>query len=178
MRGATELSLDRPEGEPAQRRLEDVYARHVPAAMRLAFLLTGDRDKAEDLVQEAFVRCVGRFRHLRMPDAFDAYLRRAVVNLHTSSLRRRRVERAWLAREGSAAARRTTSMPDVGAREDLWRRLLALPARQRAALVLRYYEDLSEREAADVLGCSVAALKSLGSRGLEALRTEIEGEDR
>ena len=56
-------------------------------------------------------------------------------------------------------------MPDVGVREDLWRRLLALPARQRAVLVLRYYEDLSERDTAEVLGCTVAAVKSLASRG-------------
>jgi RNA polymerase sigma factor (sigma-70 family) len=70
-----------------------------------------------------------------------------------------------------------SSQPDVGAREDLWRALGTLPARQRAALVLRYYEDLSERETADVLGCSVAAVKSLVARGGEALRERIEGED-
>jgi RNA polymerase sigma factor (sigma-70 family) len=128
-------------------------------------------------VQEAFIRCVGRFRHLRVPDAFESYLRRAIVNLHTSGLRRRRLERAWLAKEGAAAIRRTSSMPDVDTREDLWRRLLALPARQRAALVLRYYEDLSERETADVLGCTVAAVKSLVSRGTSTLRNEIEGEE-
>ena len=146
--------------------------------MRLAYLLTGNRQQAEDLVQEAFIRCVGRFRHLRLPDAFEAYLRRAIVNLHTSGLRRRRLERAWLAKEGALVVRRTTSMPDVDAREDLWRRLLALPARQRAVLVLRYYEDLSERDTADVLGCTVAAVKSLASRGTSTLRNEIESEER
>jgi len=164
--------------EPAETRLAELYSRHVPAAIRLAYLLTGDRQQAEDLAQDAFVRCIGRFRHLRVPDAFEAYLRRTIVNLHTSGLRRRRLERAWLAREGATAARVSTSMPDVGARETLWRQLLTLPPRQRAALVLRYYEDLSEREAADVLGCSVASVKSLTQRGAAAMRLEIGSEER
>ena len=156
--------------------LDELYARHIGAGVRLAFLLTGDRAHAEDLAQEAFVRCVGRFRHLRKPDAFAAYFRRAIVNLHTSGLRRRRLEREWLAREGATSARRVSSQPDVGARQDLWKALGELPPRQRAALVLRYYEDLSERETADVLGCSVAAVKSLVSRGGETLRELIRGE--
>ena len=173
---------DRPAGsgleEPdtADGGLDELYARHIGAGVRLAFLLTGDRAHAEDLAQEAFVRCVGRFRHLRKPDAFEAYFRRAIVNLHTSGLRRRRLEREWLAREGAASARRVSSQPDVGARQDLWKALGELPARQRAALVLRYYEDLSERDTADVLGCSVAAVKSLVSRGGETLRELIRGE--
>ncbi len=181
MREATELSAEHDgSGGAAARpeRLADLYTRHVPAAMRLGYLLTGDRQRAEDLVQEAFVRCVGRFRYLRVPDAFDAYLRRAIVNLHTSGLRRKRLERAWLAGEGRRVAASTAAMPDVGERADLWASLTRLPARQRAALVLRYYEDLSERDTAKVLGCSVAAVKSLVSRGTETLRQEIpRGED-
>ena len=159
---------------PAGGLLADLYERHVQAAGRLAYLLTGDRVLAEDLVQEAFVRVVGRFRHLRVPDAFEAYLRRTIVNLHTSQLRRRRLERAYLEREGRAVSEAT--LPDVGAREELWRAVLTLPARQRAAVVLRYYEDLSERETADVLGCSTAAAKSLVARAMQLLRAEIESE--
>ena len=178
MREAAELTETRPQPDaPAARGLAELYERHAGAALRLGYLLTGDHSQAEDLVQEAFVRCVGRFRYLRVPDAFDSYLRRAIVNLHTSGLRHKRVERAWLAREGARAAARVSSMPDVGARQDLWRELLKLPPRQRAAIVLRYYEDLSEREAAEVLGCSVAAMKSLTARAADALRGEIRGED-
>ena len=99
-------------------------------------------------------------------------LRRAIVNLHTSGLRRRRLERAWLSKEGPESARRVSSQPDVGAREDLWKALATLPARQRAALVLRYYEDLSERETSEVLGCSVAAVKSLVARGRRPARAD------
>jgi RNA polymerase sigma-70 factor (sigma-E family) len=162
-----------PKGE-----LADLYVRHVPAANRLAFLLTGDRSQAEDLVHDAFVRCVGRFGHLRAHEAFDAYLRRTIVNLHTSRLRRVRVEREWLSKEaGSRAHGGPATMPDVDAREDMWRRLGSLPPRQRAVLVLRYYEDLSERETADALRCSVAAVKSLTARATSALREGIRGED-
>lgn len=156
--------------------LADLYERHAPAAGRLAYLLTGNRALAEDLVQEAFVRMVGRFRHLRVPDAFEAYLRRTIVNLHTSNLRRRRVERAYLERERSAARSQTAVMPDVGVREQLWRAMLSLPARQRVAVVLRYYEDLSERETADALRCSVPAVKSLTARAMETLRARVGSE--
>ncbi|MEX0984722.1 MAG: SigE family RNA polymerase sigma factor [Actinomycetota bacterium] len=159
--------------EPGTDAMADLYARHVPSAIRLAYLLTGDPHQAEDLAHDAFVRCVGRFGHLRAKEAFDAYLRRAVVNLHTSGLRRTRTERSWLAREGAAEVRRTTAMPDVSAKEDLWRALATLPQRQRAALVLRHYEDLSEHDTADVMRCSVAAVKSLVARGSETLRTAL-----
>ena len=169
MDGGSQLAVER----SSEGGLAELYARHVPSAVRLAFLLTGDRSQAEDLVHEAFVRCIGRFGHLRAHEAFDAYLRRAVVNLHTSGLRRRRSERAWLARHGAVEVARATSMPDVGSREDLWRALRQLPPRQRAALVLRYYEDLSERDTAAALGCSVAAVKSLVQRGGQALRTIV-----
>jgi len=180
MTEGTGVGLEEPSiatGEAIEGGIDELYARHIGAGVRLAFLLTNDRVHAEDLAQEAFVRCVGRFRHLRRPDAFSSYFRRTIVNLHTSGLRRRRLERAWLAREGAASARRVASQPDVGAREDLWRALGRLPSRQRAALVLRYYEDLSERDTAEVLGCSVAAVKSLVSRGGEALRELIREEE-
>ena len=164
-------AVTEPKGE-----LADLYVRHVPAANRLAFLLTGNRSQAEDLVHDAFVRCVGRFGHLRAHEAFDAYLRRTIVNLHTSRLRRARVERAFLAKEAARGGRATSGLPDVAARQDMWRRLQTLPARQRAVLVLRYYEDLSERETADALRCSVAAVKSLTARATSALREGIRGE--
>jgi RNA polymerase sigma-70 factor (sigma-E family) len=158
--------------------LAELYVRHVPAANRLAFLLTGDRTQAEDLVHDAFVRCVGRFGHLRAHEAFDAYLRRTIVNLHTSRLRRLRLERAFLTRAKADPERTaTTGLPDVAGRQDMWRRLLRLPPRQRAVLVLRYYEDLSERETAEALRCSVAAVKSLTARATAALREGIRGED-
>ena len=161
--------------DDASSQIADLYARHVPAAGRFAYLLTGDRGQAEDLVQEAFVRVIGRFGHLRVPDAFEAYLRRTIVNLHTSSLRRRRLERAYLERAASGTER-SAPPPDVGAREDLWRALDGLTPRQRAAIVLRFYEDLSERDTAALLRCSPAAVKSLVARAMETLRARIGSE--
>lgn len=157
-------------------RLEDQYQRHAPAAMRLAYFLMGDRELARDLVQDAFVKLAGRFGHLRVPDAFDAYLRRTIVNLFSSHLRRLRLERRELARRRSVGPSQDRDV-DVAERDAMWSALRTLPPRQRAAVVLRYYEDLSERETAAVLGCSVGAAKQLMTRGLGALRDRI-GEDR
>jgi RNA polymerase sigma-70 factor (sigma-E family) len=158
-------------------RLEDLYTRHAPAAMRLAYFLTGDRELAVDLVQDAFVRVAGRFRHLREPDAFDAYLRRTIVNLFTSHLRRLRLERRALQRQ-LAASRPARGEVDFAEQDAIWSALQTLHPRQRAAVVLRYYEDLSERETAVVLGCSVGAAKQLVKRGLTALRGRIGSEER
>ncbi len=159
--------------EPDRGSMAELYERYVPAGVRLAYLLTGDAERAQDLAHEAFVRCVGRFAHLRAADAFDAYLRRAIVNLHISGLRRLRLEREWLRQEGHRATGSVSQQPDVAGQADLWRALSTLPARQRAALVLRYYEDLSEQQTAEVLGCSVAAAKSLVARGARALRSQL-----
>jgi RNA polymerase sigma-70 factor (sigma-E family) len=151
-------------------RLGELYEAHAPEAARLAYLLTGDRGLAEDLVHEAFVRLFGRFRDLRHPEAFRSYLRTTVVNLSRSHFRHRSVERAYLEREGRRAP---AAGPDLPGKRDLWESLQGLRPRQRAAIVLRYYEDLTEAQTAEVLGCAVGTVKSLVSRGLEQLRTEL-----
>jgi RNA polymerase sigma factor (sigma-70 family) len=87
-------------------------------------------------------------------------------------LRRRRLERAYLSRERALATRSSNGFPDVEERDELWARLHRIAPRQRAALVLRYYEDLSEEQAAEVLGCSDRSVKSLVARGLQAMRTQ------
>jgi RNA polymerase sigma-70 factor (sigma-E family) len=164
-----EGALTRTEGG----RLAELYEAHAPDAARLAYLLTGDRALAEDLVHEAFVRLFGRFRELRNPDAFGAYLRTTVVNLARSHFRRRRVERAYLERQG----RPDPAPRDVSGREELWQALHRLRPRQRAAIVLRYYEDLTEAQTADVMGCAVGTVKSLVSRGVDRLRVELRGSE-
>ncbi len=153
-------------------RLGELYLRHGRNAVRLAYLLTGDRHLSEDLVQDAFARLAGRFVDLRAPDAFEAYLRRMVVNLARMHFRRRRLERLHLQREASLQ-REEATLPDVADYEAMRQALLALPERQRAAIVLRFYEDLSERQIADVLGCRPGTVKSLVHRGMNGLRTRI-----
>lgn len=90
-------------------RLAEVYVRSAPAGFRLAYLLTGDRALAEDLVQEAFLRFVGRLHHLREPEAFDAYLRRTIVNLSKDVFRRRALERSYLERRTAELGKRPTT---------------------------------------------------------------------
>ncbi|HJR18558.1 MAG TPA: SigE family RNA polymerase sigma factor [Actinomycetota bacterium] len=163
------------EGRRAEGRLADLYREHVPGAVRLAWLITGSEAQAEDLANDAFIRVAGRFGDLRDPAAFGPYLKRTVVNLANSYFRRRRVERAYLESVGATLEiRPAAGEADPIEREVMWRRLMVLPPRQRAAIVLRFYEDMTEAQAADILGCPVGTVKSLVSRGLEALRKEVE----
>ena len=156
--------------------LEELYERHVAGAIRLATLLTGDPSAAEDLAHEGFIRAAGRFRHLRSPASFDAYLKRTVVNLSRQRARRQRLEREAVRREGDRepVARETYSPED---RDVLWPAILRLPFRQRAAIVLRYYEDLSEDQTAALLGCTTRAANSLVSRAMTTLRRALAKEE-
>jgi RNA polymerase sigma factor (sigma-70 family) len=151
--------------------LESLYLQHAPSALRFAYFLSGDQETGRDLVQEAFVRVAGRFSYLRQPDGFDAYLRRTIVNLNASRLRRLKVERSSLARE--AAYPVVVVERDPGVSDELWQAILDLPPRQRAAVVLRFYEDQSEQQAANTLRCSVKALNQLVVRAMRTLRTQI-----
>jgi RNA polymerase sigma-70 factor (sigma-E family) len=161
----------------ASGRLEALYVEHAPAALRFAYYLSGDPEQARDLVQDAFVRVAGRFSYLRRPDVFDTYLRRTIFNLHNSRLRRLRLERAYLAQE---ASRPRPGAEEAGAveRDEVWHAILELPDRQRAAIVLRFYEDLSERESAEIVGCSVGALNQLVARATTTLRERIGKDER
>jgi RNA polymerase sigma factor (sigma-70 family) len=154
-------------------RLESLYLQHAPSALRFAYFLSGDRETASDLVQDAFVRVAGRFRYLRQPDGFDAYLRRTIANLNASRLRRLKLQRSSLAREAAYPMVAVVEQ-DPGVSDELWRAILDLPPRQRAAIVLRFYEDLSEWQAAEILDCSVKALNQLVVRAMRTLRTRIQ----
>lgn len=153
--------------------MADAYGTHAPDAVRFAYLLTGDADLARDLVQDAFVRIAASWRRPSEPDRFRAYLRRTVANLAKNHYRRRSLERRFLA----TAVRSSALAPEPEADDELLHLLRDLPVRQRTAVVLRYYLDLSEADAADVMGCSVGAVKSLTARATRRLRSSIE-EDR
>jgi RNA polymerase sigma-70 factor (sigma-E family) len=154
--------------------LAELYARHAGESLRLAYLLTGNGSLAEDLVQDAFVRLAGRLLHLRDPGGFHAYLRKTLVNLAKSHHRRRLVERRFIERQVEPAP---IDGPDLSGREGMRRALMQLPVRQRTAVVLRYFEDLSEAQTADVMRCRPAAVKSLVFRGMTTLRATL-GDDR
>jgi RNA polymerase sigma factor (sigma-70 family) len=157
----------------AHERLNELYALHAPSAIRLAFLMTGDGDVAEDLVQEAFARLYARFGERKAPEGINAYLRRTIVNLSHDRHRKLKTLRAFIAR----GPQQSTELPaDFSGRIDMRARLQRLPHRQRAALVLRYYVDMTEAQAADVIGCSLPALKQLVQRGLKTMRQQQQGE--
>lgn len=158
----------------SEHRLSDLYWRHAGDAVRLAFLLTGDHHAAEDIVQDAFVRLFSRFQELRSPDAFEIYLRRTVVNLSRDRFRRLKLERDQVTKANTPRQAEVTSRLED--RELIRHALRSLPHRQRAALVLRFYADLSEQQTAEVLQCSVAAVKSLVSRATASLRERMRGE--
>jgi RNA polymerase sigma-70 factor (sigma-E family) len=157
-------------------KLAELYERHVPDAVRLAFLLTGDRETARDLAHEAFTRVVGRLAHLRNPDSFGPYLRRAVVNLSRNHFRGRARERAFV-EPGLVSDPAPSAELAVTDRAALRESLLALPERQRAAIVLRFYLDLSDGQAADALGCRPGTVRSLIWRGMQTLRASMETDD-
>ncbi len=146
------------------------FERHHAALLRLCALLSGDRGLAEDLVQDTFLRLRSHIADLS-PEEVLPYARRIAVNLWKNRQRRLALERhvlPWL---------RAEPLPMISPEENevLWSLIMQLPARQRACLVLRFYEDLTEREAAGVLGCSVGTVKSNTSRAIARLRREFHG---
>jgi RNA polymerase sigma factor (sigma-70 family) len=148
----------------------DLYALHVPGAVTVAYLMTGNRPLAEDLAQEAFVKIMGRFADRRPPEAFAGYLRKTVINLCRSHHRKEKVRRTHL--ESSSAESMTTS-PPADPDDELRPLLLRLPHLQRAAIVLRFYEDLSESQTAELLECSEGAVRSAVFRGMKTLRDKL-----
>ena len=150
--------------------LDRLYRAHAPTALRFAIMLTGERELSEDLVQEAFIRVAAKLDSLREPEAFGAYLTRAVANLAKSHFRHQQV----VARhERSVDLTTLVENPiDVAASDSMLVALRRLPVQQRAALVLRYYNDASHEEIARVLDIPVGTVKSQLSRGLARLRRE------
>jgi RNA polymerase sigma factor (sigma-70 family) len=158
-------------------RLEDLYVRYAPGGFRLALLLTGDRQMAEDCVHDAFVRIVGRLGHVRSGLSFDAYLRRTIVNLTKNSWRRRALERTHAATPLTTDHGVPADDTAILERLRIWRLILRLPIRQRIAIVLRFYEDLPEDDIAAIMRCRPGTARSLVSRGMATLRAELEGSD-
>ena len=164
-------------------RLADLYRSESANAVRLAFLLTGQRQLAEDLAQEAFLRVASRLREVS-PDAFGAYLRQTVVNLVRSYFRHARVQRRYADRieaeavERQRASEASSTPSDSDSRDRLWAELQLLPVRQREAIVCRFYLDMSEEQAAEALGVPVGTLKSATSRGLSTMRAALESEQK
>jgi RNA polymerase sigma factor (sigma-70 family) len=156
-----------------RQRIADLYETHATSAMRLCLLLEDDPAAAEDLLHDAFAKVLGRLDALREEQAFGSYLRRTIINLHTSKLRRRRLERAFLRKEAALAIAERAPI-DMAEASDVLKVLAGLPPRQRAAIFFRFYEDLSERDVGKALGCSTSAAKATLHRAMTSLRQHPE----
>jgi RNA polymerase sigma-70 factor (sigma-E family) len=168
------IALTRPQAV-ASDDFADVFAAHHADALRLAYLLCGDRHRAEDAVAEAFVNVYRRWSKGEV-DQPRAYIRRAVVNEVNSRFRRLAVERREAAKQRGDERGQRTVEDQLADSDEMFRALRRLPERQRTAIVLRYYNDLSEAEAADAMGVSPGTVKSSVSRGLDRLR-DLMGEE-
>jgi RNA polymerase sigma-70 factor (sigma-E family) len=155
-------------GQRADGAFTEFVRTHQPGLLRTAFLLTGDHASAQDLLQTALIKTYGHWQRVEDPVAFT---RRVLVNTRTSWLRRLASTERPMSELPDRAAPETEFYDE---RRDLMVQALAtLPPRMRAAVVLRFYEDLSEAETARVMGCSVGTVKTQTFRGLARLREQL-----
>src|SRR5512139_72873 len=152
----------------------EFVAARSPALFRTAYVMVGDHGLAQDLVQEALTKTYVAWPRLREVDKAEAYTRKAITTTYIS----------WWRRKAWSAERPRDDVPDGGDltsragadvvdRAWLWGELQSLPPRQRAAIVLRYYEDLTEAQTAEAMGCAVGTVKSQVAQGLKRLRAQI-----
>jgi RNA polymerase sigma-70 factor (sigma-E family) len=151
----------------------DYVASRYPSLVRTAYLMCGNQGHAEDLVQSALAKTYLAWHRIRR-ESVDPYVRRILHNDYVSERRRhwwREIPAEQLADRAHGAY--VDDVRRVDERDALFQALRALPVRQRAAVVLRHYEDLSEAQTAEILGCSIGTVKSLTARGLGQLRTVL-----
>jgi RNA polymerase sigma-70 factor, ECF subfamily len=162
------------DADPDESEFREFVGARSSALLRTAYLLTGDRALAEDLLQTALTKTYLSWHRVRDRAAAEAYVHRILVTTATSWWRTR-----WR-REAPAESVPDISVADQTAELDdrdlIWRHLRALPVRQRAVLVLRYYEDRSEAEVAALLRCSTGTVKSHTSRALATLRRRLDAQ--
>lgn len=148
---------------------DNFVAEQTDALLRYGYVLTGNPHDAADLVQEALVRLCSAWPRVRLKDSPHSYVRTTMARLHISIWRRHR--REHLIGKPPERVHHEVFPPDED--QGLWEELAALPRRQRAVLVLRYYEQLSDAEIAKVLGISPGTVRSQAFRGLDKLRSSL-----
>lgn len=161
----------------AGERDDDTFSAFVAARqtslLRTAWMLTGEWSSAEDLVQLALVKTLPHWERISADGTPDAYVQKVLVNSYLSWWRRARHIREEPIRESLDSGFEESAYIGVELRDSLYQLLSALPKRQRAVVVLRYYSGLSEAQTAQILGCSVGTIKSQGAKGLNALRVAV-----
>jgi RNA polymerase sigma-70 factor (sigma-E family) len=164
-----------------KRRTQAEFERFVidqgPKLLRTAYLMTADAQEAEELVQECLLRVARHWQKVRGMGHAGPYAQRALVNLTLDGSKRRSRQRQELETPGALSEIGRSNEDDYGSFDvnaELRDALRELPARQRAALVLRYFCDLSETQTAEALGCSIGTVKSTTSRALARLRETLD----
>lgn len=152
----------------------DDFARgQLPGLLRYAVMLTGDRELAQDLVQDVLVKVHGQWRRVSAADHPDRYVHTMLTRAFLSWRRRWAVRSIQLTADGAPSGEPVRDHAGaVVDRDDVWRRLATLPRQQRAVLVLRYYERLTDAEIAAALGCSPGTVRGYASRALRTLRLD------
>ena len=152
-------------------------ARELPGLLRYAVMLTGDRELARDLVQDVMLKAHAQWRQVSGADHPRLYVRTMITRAHISWRRRWSVRNVLIAfdsdHEPAPSPDHAVNLTD---RADVWQRLASLPRQQRAVLVLRYYEQLTDTEIATVLGCSAGTVRGYASRALATLRLHLSAE--
>ena len=159
-----------PRRDPAA--FAEFVAARSAALHRSAYLMVGERQLAQDLLQEVFTKTYVAWPRLRDPAKAEAYTRKVITTTAISWYRRR----SWQERPSDTIpeASHEGHVDDLVRREWVWSALQSLPPRQRAAVVLRYYEDLTEAQTAAALGCAVGTVKSQVHAGLASLRKTLD----
>lgn len=163
----SEVYLERERERDRDRELAALFSQHYDSMRRLAFVMLRDGAAAEEIVMEAFVKALSRWRLFQRAESQPAYLRQIVVNLCRSKMRRKAIEfRVNALTGGNPAEKRPGwTAEDQSTQMDVWDAVTRLPDRQRLCIVLRYLEDMTEPEIAEVLDCPVGTVKSQLSRG-------------
>lgn len=157
---------------------EEFVLAHGDALVRFAVMLCGDRGRAEDLVQTALLKSYPRWERMAAMDAPAAYVRTIVVREHLRWWRRRSSTEILGATVDADVVDAADAAQAHADRDAAWALLARLPRRQRAVLVLRFYEDLSDAAIAEILGCRETTVRSQAARGLAALRAVAADIDR
>jgi RNA polymerase sigma-70 factor (sigma-E family) len=145
---------------------------HTPALLRTAYLITGNAQTAEELVQDTLVRLYPKWDRVEAADLPLAYVRRSLANGYVNH-RRRASRREFAYDDVPERIDPYDAVSQLADRDEIWAGLRDLPDRQRAALVLRFFEDLTDEESGAALGCRVGTVRSLISRGLTTLRGQL-----
>ena len=166
-----------PAGQEASQRISLLFQAHALALKKLAFLMTGDQPTAEDIVQDAFLGLHRRWQSLQDKDSALGYLRSSVLN-GCRSVHRVRFRRQGIILDSPEHTVSAEAEAMLGeAHREVLAALRRLPARQRECVVLRYYHDMTEAQAAQAMGVSTGTVKSATSRGLAALARLLKEED-